>query len=207
MGGIATPLSIYLEVFFVFGLFSVSVSCFLLCLISEFLWVLLALRLLGSSSGVLELLFLAVPTLWLACVALRVVVLSPSLFDVVCVGHVLFVVGSQWFWSFSFSGAVLFLFSPEAAAAVVVVFLGDLRLVCVVQAAALFQGALYRLALCSSDVVHAFAFPCVGLKCDVVPGLSLLAPFWGSLSGRLLGQCSEVCGSFHGFMPVAVFLV
>jgi len=185
----------------------VSVSCFLLALIAEFLFVLLALRLLGSSSGVLELLFMSGPALWVAGLALRVVVLSPALFDVVCVGHVLFVVGSQWFWSFSFSGAVLFLFSPGSAALAVAFSFGDLRLVCVAQAAALFQGACYRLALCSSDVVHAFAFPSVGLKCDVLPGLSLCAFFWGALSGRLLGQCSEVCGSFHGFMPVAVFLV
>jgi len=83
---------------------------------------------------------------------------------------------------------------------------GDLRLVSVVQGLMLAGGLLYRFVVSSSDVVHCVALPCVSLKCDVVPGLSSLCSLSLALLGRVFGQCSEVCGSFHGFMPFGLVL-
>jgi heme/copper-type cytochrome/quinol oxidase subunit 2 len=61
----------------------------------------------------------------------------------------------------------------------------------------------------SVDVLHAFALPDGGIKVDVVPGRtnSLLAASASASSGVHCGQCSEICGTFHGFMPLSLLRV
>lgn len=61
-----------------------------------------------------------------------------------------------------------------------------------------------QLVLHSVDVIHCLTLPTLGVKSDVIPGrlnsllLSSLVP------GVCYGQCSELCGALHGFMPVTV---
>jgi cytochrome c oxidase subunit 2 len=60
------------------------------------------------------------------------------------------------------------------------------------------------LSICSTDVLHAFAVPNFGLKVDAVPGR--INTFWLYMNkaGIYYGQCSELCGKGHGFMPIVV---
>lgn len=62
-----------------------------------------------------------------------------------------------------------------------------------------------RFLISSSDVIHSWALPALGIKCDAVPGrinevVSLIA-----VTGEYFGQCSELCGINHGFMPVHIW--
>lgn len=59
----------------------------------------------------------------------------------------------------------------------------------------------------SADVLHSWAIPSFGVKMDSVPGR--LNQFWLVLNkpGVFYGQCSEICGVNHGFMPIAVEVV
>jgi heme/copper-type cytochrome/quinol oxidase subunit 2 len=61
-----------------------------------------------------------------------------------------------------------------------------------------------RLITTSSDVLHSWAVPALGVKIDAVPGR--LNQFWivTDRPGTFYGQCSELCGVNHGFMPIAV---
>jgi cytochrome c oxidase subunit 2 len=55
-----------------------------------------------------------------------------------------------------------------------------------------------------ADVIHAFAVPSLGLKIDVVPGRLNQTSVLIQREGVFYGQCSELCGVYHGFMPIAI---
>jgi cytochrome c oxidase subunit 2 len=61
-----------------------------------------------------------------------------------------------------------------------------------------------RLIITGADVIHSFAVPSLGLKLDAVPGRLNQVSFLAERSGTFYGQCSEICGVWHGFMPIAV---
>nr|YP_010622801.1 cytochrome c oxidase subunit II [Laeocathaica amdoana]WBF92700.1 cytochrome c oxidase subunit II [Laeocathaica amdoana] len=56
----------------------------------------------------------------------------------------------------------------------------------------------------SSDVIHAWALPSLGVKMDSVPGRLNMMNVMPVISGVFYGQCSEICGSNHAFMPIVV---
>lgn len=61
-----------------------------------------------------------------------------------------------------------------------------------------------RILVTSSDVLHAWAVPELGIKVDAVPGRLNDAITLIRRPGTFYGQCSELCGVGHGFMPIAV---
>lgn len=61
-----------------------------------------------------------------------------------------------------------------------------------------------RLLITSTDVIHSFALPSIGLKVDAIPGRINQLFVEPSLVGQFFGQCSEICGSNHSFMPISV---
>jgi cytochrome c oxidase subunit 2 len=79
--------------------------------------------------------------------------------------------------------------------------------VSVVQGVVLWAASVSRLVISAADVIHAFTVPALGVKCDAVPGRVRSVLLSVSCSGSLFGQCSEICGSFHGYMPVGVLVV
>ena len=60
----------------------------------------------------------------------------------------------------------------------------------------------YRVNLSAVDVIHSFTVPCLGFKLDCIPGRLSSLCFSVNAKSILSGQCSELCGSLHGFMPV-----
>ena len=61
-----------------------------------------------------------------------------------------------------------------------------------------------RLLVTSVDVLHSWAVPSLGIKIDACPGRLNQASFFIKRSGLFYGQCSEICGTGHGFMPIAI---
>jgi cytochrome c oxidase subunit 2 len=68
-------------------------------------------------------------------------------------------------------------------------------------------GKKVRFITTSNDVIHSWWVPAFGVKRDAVPGF--LREFWATVekTGTYRGQCSELCGKEHGFMPVVVNVV
>ncbi len=64
-----------------------------------------------------------------------------------------------------------------------------------------------RVQTTASDVIHAFAMPVMGVKIDAVPGQLNETWFRATREGTFYGQCSEICGSRHAFMPMALKVV
>ena len=68
-------------------------------------------------------------------------------------------------------------------------------------------GKHVRLLVTAADVIHAYAMPSFGIKIDAVPGRLNETWFKATREGWYYGQCSELCGKDHAFMPIAVRVV
>ena len=66
---------------------------------------------------------------------------------------------------------------------------------------------MVRVLVTASDVIHAFAMPSFGIKADAVPGRITEVWFKVEKEGFYYGQCSELCGKDHAFMPIAIRVV
>lgn len=66
---------------------------------------------------------------------------------------------------------------------------------------------MVRVLVTASDVIHAFAMPSFGIKTDAVPGRISQVWFKVEKEGFYYGQCSELCGKDHAFMPIAIRVV
>ena len=68
-------------------------------------------------------------------------------------------------------------------------------------------GVTVRVLVTANDVLHAFAMPAFGVKTDAVPGRINEIWFKAEKEGLYYGQCSELCGKDHAFMPIAIRVV
>ncbi len=114
------------------------------------------------------------------------------------------VTGYQWYWGYEYPDNgigeyVSNMLTPEQAKAKgEPVLLGaDNRLVLPV-------GVPIKLIITGADVIHSFSVPAFWVKEDAVPGRLNERTFTIDKEGVYYGQCSELCGDRHGFMPIAV---
>lgn len=63
------------------------------------------------------------------------------------------------------------------------------------------------LFISSSDVIHSFSLPTFGIKCDAVPGRINNVSLVNRIYGVFYGQCSEICGANHSFMPICLEII
>jgi heme/copper-type cytochrome/quinol oxidase subunit 2 len=63
---------------------------------------------------------------------------------------------------------------------------------------------MIRILVTSSDVLHSWAVPSFGIKIDACPGRLSEVSLYIKRTGYFYGQCSEICGVNHGFMPIVV---
>ena len=82
--------------------------------------------------------------------------------------------------------------------------LGQLRLLEVDNSVVLPVGVYIRLNVSAADVLHSWAIPSLGVKLDACPGRLNQVALWIKRSGIYYGQCSEICGINHAFMPIVV---
>jgi len=111
-------------------------------------------------------------------------------------------IGHQWYWSYEYPDAGIEFDSLMVAD--VELEDGQPRLLTTDTQVVLPINQVIRVQLTSDDVIHAWALPAVGVKMDAVPGR--LNEFWMEIEepGIYYGQCSELCGQLHGFMPIMV---
>jgi cytochrome c oxidase subunit II len=113
--------------------------------------------------------------------------------------------GSQWYWSYEYPDEDIRFDSimvPEANLKP-----GQPRLLSVDREVVVPVGANVVVGLKSNDVIHDWAVPSFGVKLDAVPGRLQQTWFRAEKEGWYYGQCSELCGRNHAFMPIAVRVV
>ena len=111
------------------------------------------------------------------------------------------VTGKQWYWSYAYPDNGKFEFDSLMAADKQPRLLGvDNEMVVPVN-------KVVRVQTTGADVIHAFAVPAFGIKIDSIPGRLNETWFKATKVGMYYGQCSELCGKDHAFMPIAVRVV
>ena len=111
------------------------------------------------------------------------------------------VTGKQWYWSYAYPDNGKFEFDSLMAADKQPRLLGvDNEMVVPVN-------KVIRVQTTGADVIHAFAVPSFGIKIDSIPGRLNETWFKATKVGMYYGQCSELCGKDHAFMPIAVKVV
>lgn len=112
-------------------------------------------------------------------------------------------IGRQWYWSYEYPDHGNFTFDatmiPEEDLED-----GQPRLLATDNMVVLPVDTKIRLLITASDVLHSFAMPPMGLKLDAVPGQ--VNETWVEITreGTYYGQCSEICGTGHAYMPIAI---
>lgn len=115
------------------------------------------------------------------------------------------VTGHQWYWSYEFPDQGIsfdsYIIKDEDLKP------GQLRLLEVDNPLILPADTIVRVLVTSADVLHSWAVPSMGIKQDSVPGRT--REIWLKIKkeGVYYGQCSELCGMQHGFMPISIHAV
>lgn len=112
-------------------------------------------------------------------------------------------IGHQWYWAYEYSDLKALAFDSY------IIPTDDLqpgifRLLEVDHRAVLPTNIEIRVITTSSDVIHSWAVPSLGVKIDAIPGRINQTRITLNRPGVFYGQCSEICGSRHSFMPVAI---
>nr|AAG00367.1 cytochrome c oxidase subunit II [Ateles sp. haplotype Afr19] len=112
-------------------------------------------------------------------------------------------IGHQWYWSYEYSDYEDLAFDSYIMPTY---FLepGEFRLLEVDNRTTLPMEADIRMLISSQDVLHSWAVPSLGVKADAIPGRLNQAMLTSMRPGLFYGQCSEICGSNHSFMPIVL---
>lgn len=117
------------------------------------------------------------------------------------------VTGLQWYWRYEYGvdqmsedrlGFESYMTSEEDLQK------GDLRLLEVDNRVVVPRNRTTRVLVTARDVIHSWAIPSLGIKCDAIPGRLNQIFFLRNREGIYYGQCSELCGTYHRFMPIVV---
>ena len=115
-------------------------------------------------------------------------------------------IGNQWYWSYEYPdyGDIVFdanmLNDDELSDPKLRLLETDTQIVVPVN-------KVVKLQITSNDVLHAWTIPAFGVKMDAVPGKLNETWFKANQEGLFYGQCSELCGPKHAFMPINVKVV
>nr|YP_010586136.1 cytochrome c oxidase subunit II [Dolophilodes bellatulus]UZZ43885.1 cytochrome c oxidase subunit II [Dolophilodes bellatulus] len=111
------------------------------------------------------------------------------------------IMGHQWYWSYEYSDFKNIEFDSymnnEFSSENFRLLEVDNRIILPMK----FQ---IRTLISSSDVIHAWTVPSLGVKVDAMPGRLNQASFFLNRPGLFYGQCSEICGANHSFMPISL---
>lgn len=152
----------------------------------------------------IEIIWTVTPSLILILIAVPSFALLYSMEEVVDPALTLKVIGHQWYWSYEYSDY------PETIAFDSYMIpeedleLGQLRLLEVDNRIVLPAHTHIRVIITAADVLHSWAVPSLGIKCDAVPGRLNQVSTFIQREGVFYGQCSEICGTNHAFMPIVV---
>nr|QCS26460.1 cytochrome c oxidase subunit II [Pachyhynobius shangchengensis] len=112
-------------------------------------------------------------------------------------------IGHQWYWSYEFTNYKNLMFDSYMAPTQDLLP-GQFRLLEVDNRMVIPMESPIRMLISAEDVLHSWAVPSMGIKTDAIPGRLNQTTFIASRPGVYYGQCSEICGANHSFMPIVV---
>nr|WNH36988.1 cytochrome c oxidase subunit II [Bairdiella chrysoura] len=182
----------------------------ILALISVFVFYIIACSIIAKTfdkliidSQEIEIIWTVLPTIILTLVALpslRILYLMDEINDphltIKAMGH-------QWYWSYEYTdyedlGFDSYMIPTQDLAP------GQFRLLEADHRMVIPVESPIRVLISAEDVLHSWAVPTLGVKMDAVPGRLNQTAFIAARPGVFYGQCSEICGANHSFMPIVV---
>nr|YP_010343460.1 cytochrome c oxidase subunit II [Diglossa brunneiventris]UNZ86792.1 cytochrome c oxidase subunit II [Diglossa brunneiventris] len=112
-------------------------------------------------------------------------------------------IGHQWYWSYEYTDLKTLTFDSYMIPTTDLP-LGHFRLLEVDHRVIVPMNSTIRVIVTADDVLHSWAVPSLGVKTDAIPGRLNQTAFLASRPGVFYGQCSEICGANHSFMPIVV---
>jgi cytochrome c oxidase subunit 2 len=156
----------------------------------------------------IELIWTITPALILIAIAFPSFRLLYVLDEVISPTLTIKVVGHQWYWSFEYSDYITDSGEPIEFDSYMVpesdLELGQFRLLTVDNSVVIPVDCHVRFIVTAADVLHDYAVPSLGIKVDATPGRLNQVSCSIDRVGVFHGQCSEICGVYHGFMPTVV---
>lgn len=161
------------------------------------------------SHGILiEIIWTTTPALILLIIAIPSFSLLYAMDEIVSPTITIKALGHQWYWSYEYSDYINKEFEPINFDSYMIpeedLIKGQLRLLEVDNRMVVPIQTHVRVIVSAADVLHSWAVPSLGIKCDAIPGRLNQASFFIKREGLYYGQCSEICGVNHGFMPIVV---
>ena len=159
--------------------------------------------------ALLEVVWTAIPVVILIAIAIPSVRLLDKQLIVPEADLVVKATGNQWFWDYeypeeqiTFSAFMLGREDLEANG-----YQPDENLLATDERMVVPVGKVVQMLITAADVIHAWTVPSFGVKVDAVPGRINEVWFRAEETGTFFGQCSELCGKDHSFMPITVEVV
>nr|AVN68025.1 cytochrome c oxidase subunit 2 [Balta sp. Cairns, Australia] len=112
-------------------------------------------------------------------------------------------IGHQWYWSYEYSDFMKVEFDSYMTP-MNEMNLYSFRLLDVDNRVVLPMNMFIRIIITATDVLHSWTIPSLGVKTDATPGRLNQSSFLINRPGVFYGQCSEICGANHSFMPIVI---
>nr|UPX88592.1 cytochrome c oxidase subunit II [Paraleptophlebia submarginata] len=151
----------------------------------------------------IEVIWTMLPAIILIFIALPSLRLLYLLDEVSSPSITLKTIGHQWYWSYEYSDFLNLEFDSYMTPTHEI-FNGLPRLLSVDNHTVLPLNTQIRVLITAADVLHSWAVPSLGVKVDATPGRLNQTSFLSTRPGLFYGQCSEICGANHSFMPIVV---
>nr|YP_009332314.1 cytochrome c oxidase subunit II [Amphitetranychus viennensis]API67780.1 cytochrome c oxidase subunit II [Amphitetranychus viennensis] len=186
-------------------IFNLSITN-LIIVLSIFLMILIYFFMMNRSSMIfmnesneLELFWTVIPAILILIISL------PSMFLLYCYEENKFsfmdvkIMGNQWYWTYEFPNKMMIESYIKSS--------NLIRCLNTNNSLILPSNKFIRLIISSNDVLHSWTIPSLMMKMDAVPGRLNMMFLNSSKSLLLKGQCSEICGINHSFMPISLFIL
>jgi len=155
----------------------------------------------------IEVIWTVIPVIILVAIALPSIDLLRAQYSPPRADLTVKAIGNQWFWTYQYPDNGDFELVSNMLPAEEDAKRGEPRLLGVDERMVVPAGATVKMIVTSNDVVHSWGIPSFWVKMDAVPGRLNETWFKVDQPGLYYGQCYELCGARHGFMPIAVEVV
>nr|UAM95671.1 cytochrome c oxidase subunit II [Coreamachilis songi] len=152
---------------------------------------------------VIEVVWTVIPAVILIFIAMPSLRLLYLLDDISDPSITLKTVGHQWYWSYEYADFINIEFDSYMIPSQDL-NLSSFRLLDVDTRTTLPMNIQVRMLISAADVLHSWTVPALGVKVDAVPGRLNQTSFMINRPGLFFGQCSEICGANHSFMPIVI---
>nr|YP_011010344.1 cytochrome c oxidase subunit 2 [Metrocoris tigrinus]WPW46959.1 cytochrome c oxidase subunit 2 [Metrocoris tigrinus] len=151
----------------------------------------------------IEIIWTIIPTLILIMIALPSLRILYMMDETKTPTITMKAIGHQWYWSYEYSDFKNVEFDSYMKPTNEIT-MNEFRLLETDNRIVLPMNNQIRILVTATDVLHSWTIPCMGIKIDAIPGRLNQGLMFFNRPGIMYGQCSEICGANHSFMPITI---